>query len=348
MIDFGAFQSVVEKNIELEIQKRLPDMDSSLLRVLYRFLRGFYAAFPPEQIENTFIVLISDNLPNDLLEGTPKTQNHGVLEDLIKFPAVIQWSEDGAFRLWNKTVLPQQALQASGMLAYVLDDLEHIWVNGYCVRVPCFVPHTKSAFATPTFFHLEDTLKAYYQMHAKTSIGMELSVCWMDNNRLRWWAAPESNLRDSLWLFIRDTLRGKGEVKREQNVDNSNPVDIKVTWNYSRARALIEIKWLGSSFDNAGKCTAHYTEFRAKRGAVQLRNYLLKSLEENPEHVFVGYLVVFDGRRKKTKQLLGVITWDDAWAYKDADIVYPRVLQDDKRLRLNNRFFINPNIDQIL
>ena len=89
----------------------------------------------------------------------------------------------------------------------------------------------------------------------------------------------------SLWI---DT------VKREQIVDATHPVDIKVTWPAINNVALIEVKWLGDSGQT------QYRDARANEGAKQLIDYLASSVQEEPDKHFVGYLTVFDGRRGKT------------------------------------------------
>lgn len=83
-------------------------------------------------------------------------------------------------------------------------------------------------------------------------------------------------------------------VKREQIVDATHPVDIKVTWPAINNVALIEVKWLGDSGQT------QYRDARANEGAKQLIDYLASSVQEEPDKHFVGYLTVFDGRRGKT------------------------------------------------
>lgn len=101
-------------------------------------------------------------------------------------------------------------------------------------------------------------------------------------------------MRDSLWQYLTAVLRSHS-VKREQVVDDSHPVDIKVTWPIISNVALIEVKWLGDS----GKI--HYRDSRANQGAKQLIEYLESSYEEEPDKNFIGYLAVFDGRRGNQK-----------------------------------------------
>ena len=104
---------------------------------------------------------------------------------------------------------------------------------------------------------------------------------------------PEHFMRDSLWQCLQNILRNH-TVKREQIVDATHPVDIKVTWPAINNVALIEVKWLGDSGQT------QYRDARANEGAKQLIDYLASSVQEEPDKHFVGYLTVFDGRRGKT------------------------------------------------
>lgn len=344
MVDQDRLKAMAEELVELRILQRLSGFDSGPYRALIRFLREFYAKLPPDLIEGSLAVVASPTAPTELPMRGARTPRDGLLEDVIRFPAVIHLLGDGDFKVWNNVMLSTHALSSPGCLIYLLTDSEQIWVDGHAFTVPMPSRQFRSAFATPSFWSLDSALDDYRKTHARGAIGSE--SCWLDDQRLRWATGPESALRDALWLYLRTVLRGVTEVQMEQRVDKSNPVDIKVTWNLSRARALIEIKWLGASFDWHGNCTACYTNFRAKRGAVQLRNYVTSFLQRNPDLRVVGYLVVFDGRRKKVRDFHAKVTYEDAWAYEHAHIEQPAILRADKRLRLDYRLFVEPALKQ--
>lgn len=70
-----------------------------------------------------------------------------------------------------------------------------------------------------------------------------------------------------------------------------------------------------------GCITSIYANQRAIEGADQLCDYLEASFEENSELHFKGYLVVFDGRRRKVRNIeVTEVDIKDAFHYKDIEI----------------------------
>ena len=122
---------------------------------------------------------------------------------------------------------------------------------------------------------------------------------WHDANRLFFVAGPESLIRNSLTQFLRNRLGGNHDVWPEQNVNEKNPVDIRVQPRFfSNRLMLIEIKWLGDSVANDGHITATHRDRRAQEGADQLAGYLDKQRRSAPTSVIQGYYVIIDGRRR--------------------------------------------------
>jgi len=79
-------------------------------------------------------------------------------------------------------------------------------------------------------------------------------------------------------------------------------VDIKVVWKMENRTAIIEVKWIGKSFNlKTQKITASYADARAKQGAKQLAEYLEGHKQQASKEDTRGYLVVFDCRRKGLK-----------------------------------------------
>lgn len=156
-----------------------------------------------------------------------------------------------------------------------------------------------SVFSIPTFSHLEEALEDYKRSKIRTSGCKIFSNAWHNGDtgdRLFFCAAPESIMRDSLTQHLKTVLKA-AEVRPEQVVDESHPVDIKVTWMMSNRIALIEIKWLGKSINDQNR-TINYTDRRARDGATQLAQYLDANRTQVPTHQTVGYLVVIDARRR--------------------------------------------------
>lgn len=318
-------------------------MDTNILRDLIRFIKDLYTKIPPERIDGDLVVIAGPVVPERLDRERALTPRDGPVERIINGPAVIHYTGDGGVLLWNGEQLTFPELSIPGLLAYRLGDPETFWANTNQIIVKNASANSKSAFAIPTFWSLDEALKNYHLDKVRRSPHCELGYCWHTPECLRWKAGPEHMLRDSLYEYLNITLRAVSEVKREQIVDATHPVDLKVTWNHALARGLIEIKWLGKSFDDDGRMTSNYSEARAVDGARQLRNYVTVSEEENYELHIVGYLVVFDGRRRGIADAVSQISREHALHYKEREIQFTEELLNDKRLRLDYRFFVEPH-----
>ena len=143
------------------------------------------------------------------------------------------------------------------------------------------------------YLELDEAMDYYNTRYVRDSSCAVLSQIWTDEAKREFVQKPEHFMRDSLWQCLQNILRNH-TVKREQIVDATHPVDIKVTWPAINNVALIEVKWLGDSGQT------QYRDARANEGAKQLIDYLASSVQEEPDKHFVGYLTVFDGRRGKT------------------------------------------------
>ncbi len=128
-------------------------------------------------------------------------------------------------------------------------------------------------------------------------------------------------MRRSLTHFLKATLRD-AETRPEQNVDESHPIDIKVTWGLSNRIALIEIKWLGTPKYPDGHLGKTYTDSRARDGAQQLSDYLDANRASVPTHVSKGYLVVLDARRANLRPETISLSLSQRLHYRDREIKY--------------------------
>ena len=126
-------------------------------------------------------------------------------------------------------------------------------------------------------------------------------------------------MRRSLANFLYNVLRDV-DVGQEQNVDESHPVDIRITWIGNNRRALIEIKWLGQSVDNDGKKKTEWFAARAKDGAKQLTEYIDAEYRRLPLHDRRGYLVIIDGRRRGLSEGCTALDPPDSLWYRDKEI----------------------------
>jgi len=198
-----------------------------------------------------------------------------------------------------------------------------------------------SYFAPNTFKSLDEALEHYKTNVAKNTTCYILRGIWNDDNKIKIVdGSSEAIMRNSLCQFLRHRLRGLREVMPEQNVNERNPVDIKVFWNNTKHIAFIEIKWLGKSISNTT-----YSQRRALEGAKQLADYLDEYLQQNPNVVSNGYLVVFDARRRKIDSPISELTVEDVNFYRDKEIAYqPKYEEQRDDFAKPLRFFLNANL----
>lgn len=169
-------------------------------------------------------------------------------------------------------------------------------------KIPVFnpVPDYPSAFAAPFFTQLEAALEHYAAELVARSRCWVLKQAWTTPERIFWVQRPEEYIRRSLEQYLAGTL-GDAVVEVEHVVDEVKEVDIIVNWRSSRRAALIECKWMGVSFsevrDDGTRARTVFSQQAARKGMLQLADYLDRHRERAAGRSFVGHLVVIDGRR---------------------------------------------------
>jgi hypothetical protein len=202
-----------------------------------------------------------------------------------------------------------------------------------------------SIFTFPTFDELKLALYGYRDKLARRTSCRILEQVWRGQKRIIFRAGPEPTMRNSLTQFLKACLRGDVEVRPEQNVDESHPVDIKVTWFMSNRLALIEIKWLGASTKTASTLV-RYSGSRARSGAKQLADYLDGNAIQAPRQETRGYLVIFDGRRAKIKPSTRRVNRAQGFRYEHSEIVFsPRYHERRSDFEIPIRMFMEPVCD---
>lgn len=206
------------------------------------------------------------------------------------------------------------------------------------------VSGSDSWFTIATFKDLEDALSHYKTTTAKYASCLHIEKAMFTEDRIFFKPQPEHFLRDSLVSFLKDRLRGEGlEIRPEQIVDTSHPVDIKVSWGCTNHIALIEVKWIGKSLNIDTAKFITYSDARAREGAKQLADYLEANKQQVPNHNTVGYLVVFDLRRKGTNKNTNVINRKNGLWYKNKEVNYkPKYHSIRKDFAIPIRMFIEP------
>lgn len=213
------------------------------------------------------------------------------------------------------------SLSQSAVVYHHHQSDEKFVINGSEYRLINPIVGFGSVFCKPTFGDLATALDTYRTKSAAHSSCEILKGAWHESSRWFFKPKPERIMRKSLVQYLSNVLRD-AEVRPEQNVDESHPVDIKVSFSLTDLRAIIEIKWLGDSVDDTGKLTTGYTQARALSGAQQLAEYLDSSHEWAPGMKTRGYLVVFDARRKGLANGIATLARNDALHFKDVEITY--------------------------
>lgn len=210
---------------------------------------------------------------------------------------IIEIKDNGNLDILTNHSIGVDALRDNAIIYEFIKSNENEVFYGKTQQVKLLpIPETDSHFAIRSYKTIELALEDYKVKVAQHSDCPLLKNVWFEKNMLFLKKAPEHTLRDSLTLFLK-RLRN-AEVRPEQVVDKSHPVDIKVTWALANRLALIEIKWLGKSLKHRNKqFTNIYSDSRALSGAKQLSEYLEANLIQSPTYATKGYLVVFDARR---------------------------------------------------
>ena len=287
--------------------------------------RQVYEALSPERLPHGLVILTQLDGTDLPLVGTAPAATAQALVLYADGPLTVTVGNRGI--LQAAAFVTDPALQPPSVLAYVYfpDEGDHVLIGG----LPRAVPNpsgAQTALAVPYFFDLAEALEHYrIRLARRPGQCLILDTAWREPGHLVFNPKPESTMRRSLHRFLTSTLRGYKdvEVMPEQVVDESHPVDIKVTWLSSNKVALIEIKWLGVSAPPGGGSPATtWSQSRALDGAQQLVGYLDLYHRASAGQDAVGYLAVFDGRRRHVGGASSRVAAEDAMHYANAEITY--------------------------
>lgn len=265
-----------------------------------------------------------------------------VLEGMPLDALTVVVLEGGNHQVWDRLGVSVSGSDRTVTYRYVHNERETIEIEGNEWGVnkgswPC-------AMGTPTFSRLEAALDRYTQLNRIPVQCAHLVQSWRDESRLAFAPKPEFLLRRSLVLALSHALAG-ATVRPEQNQSESRPVDIEVTWWDSRRAAIIEIKWLGASGPiDRSRFTSTYPESRAIEGLQQLSEYLDFRDETTSETPVIGYLFVFDARRKGLTPSKTAISREDGLFYRFAEPAYPQELLARPDMGRPYRCFLEPVI----
>lgn len=256
--------------------------------------------------------------------------------------AIVEVTADGSL-LCVIGECPEEIIDADNTVVYRYKYREHEQLVAAGNVLPIAnPPGFPSAFGPNAFHDLADALHHYSIVRGRSDCE-SLRVAWRDGRRLAFVSGPEHFMRRSLELFLRDSLRHhRVTVMPEQMVNETEPVDIKVSWTEYARHALIEIKWLGKSAPpGATHWSSTYSASRAVTGANQLKNYL----DKHHTRVFdptTGYIVVFDARRSGLNPEDTDLPHDKAFRYQYQEITYPDAILNRIDFGSPVRVFLEP------
>jgi hypothetical protein len=263
----------------------------------------------------------------------------------INTPCIIQVLDNGRYYLWNNLCVDLERLAECSVVYKYVDGSEWFYARKSVSKVKKVCSSVSSMFSNPTFKSLRSALEHYKIKLVRHCTCEILSQAWNDSNRIYFKNGPEIIMRKSLAQFLNSNMRDI-EARPEQIVDETHPVDIKVTWTFSNRLALIEIKWLGTPRYEDGRIGRPYTDSRAREGAKQLAEYLDANIRLAPDHVSRGYLVVIDGRRRNIRTYTDRINQENGMFYSCREISYdPKYHEIRQDFEEPIRMFVEPVCD---
>jgi hypothetical protein len=321
VIDHNALRRIAQDLYVPVIHAKFGDQGTAALRTVLDLLTQLYERLEPELISQTLIVFhpLANFDEASLPASFVSVDDVIALADAIKTGATVRVLPRG-FHVWaGGNIDPAIISKAAVVYAFTRGN-ERFVVDGSPHRVPVLDTTQASIFARPTFGSLREALKSYWQ-RVRTSSCPLFTAAWADGNRIFFKSRAEEEMRRSLHHFLSIVLRDVAEVRPEQNVSETEPVDIKVTWMFTTRLALIEIKWLGKSLVN-GRITADHNSSRANEGAKQLADYLDSNKGGAPAHSTRGYLVVMDGRRWGLNKSSRSVSRKNGMHYENLEVTY--------------------------
>lgn len=258
---------------------------------------------------------------------------------------VVEIRQDGSPYVWNLVPPDIHAAIQDGIVYRLNQGVETFTLSGTSIAVPKLIPGAISQYCLNCFTDLKDALLAYRDSMARTSKCHLIREAWAEENRLWFVPKPEYRLRKALANHLTSFLRhDEIDVREEQNVDESHPVDIKLVWRMENRSAIIEVKWLGKSMDNATRSvTQKFTDVRARTGAKQLAEYLESHRQQAAKEDTRGYLVIFDCRRRGISPSDATVSRSKGHYYATRDVSYsPEYHKTRKDFEEPIRMFLEP------
>jgi len=321
-IDLDKLRALSEHLYTSATQKAFGDGGLQALAQLVAGIVQIYRRIDPGTRSAPLVLFVDVGAgPLSMAAASRRVHAIGNLGDEIDSACAVRVNADNSLDVYPIDATELTSLSQVAVVYRHHQNVEKFVIRGTDYQLLNPVTGFGSVFCKPTFGNLAHALDAYRLKAAAHSSCEVLKGAWHEPARLFLRAKPEHIMRKSLVQYLSNVL-DDAEVRPEQNVDETHPVDIKISFSVADLRAIIEIKWLGDSVDETGKMTTHYSQARAVAGAQQLAEYMDSAHEWGPGVKTRGYLVVFDARRKGLSQGIATLSFSDAIHFKDKDITY--------------------------
>jgi hypothetical protein len=326
-LDLAKMQEIANESHAVAVAKCFGPAGPRTLRALTEMITRLYKNIEPAQRTQPLLLFmrppqVSPFAPT-AATATPQHEvsdpDHAWHE--LNPACIVEVTDTGQLKVFEPDAFDPEDLSSEAIVYTYHDGVECFVIDRVSYTIINPAPTHASVFARPTFSSLAQALEDYRTGVARNTTCFILADAWSDGKRLFLCAKPEWIMRRSLHQYLR-TIFPDAEVRPESVVDESHPVDIKITWSDTNRRALIEIKWLGQSRDQNGRFTTAYTAHRAREGAKQLADYLDADHTAGPGLRTRGYLVVFDARRRALTETINSVNADDGLYFRDAEIEY--------------------------
>lgn len=327
-IDLEAMRQIAEEMYFPHVRRHFGAAGVEALRLLVSAVRRVYRDIDPALRSDDLYVMtrpFGQLVTTHLRSPIHTVAASQAIQHQLNGGCIVEVLASNRLQVYKKTTDPI-ALSREAIVYHYCDRAERVLIGGetFTIRNPSPAAMA-SIFARPTFSTLDAALTRYAsEVVSKTVcfiLNHQVDGIWADVNRLFLRAKPEAVMRRSLHQHLRNAFPD-AEVRPEQIVDESHPVDIKITWADTTHRAIIEIKWLGDSVDSAGRPTTKYRDARANEGAQQLSEYLDGDAETAARLRTRGYLVIFDARRRGLTEGQTEIDVMAGLYYRDEEILY--------------------------
>lgn len=342
-IDADKLHDLIRNSVAYQVEHTYGPEGAESLRGLLQSVRTIFTHLDIESYSGELIIFRALRPDQTVLERSrarevPRPEDFATCQ---QGPLVIEAAADGRYFLWAEAA--DGSTLSDRALVYKFSDGSE-WVYARTAEPKAVVklaPSFKSMFAIPSFSDLTAALNRFRTIRVKNSSCKIFFECWRDENRLFFKNRPEHIMRDSLCQFLQAVIPD-ADILPEQNVDESHPVDIRVTWRRKNNVALVEIKWLGQSKNEDGTLATGYAEGRAKDGAQQLVDYLESHKPGNPEKSTHGYLVIVDGRRRGLRQETTHVNRADGMHFENQEITFDAAHLARPDFKAPARMFAHP------